>query len=262
MGNAKAEPWKDGTKGRKESSSCRSKEMRWHLTQEELETFPHHQPRDFNHSIYDHFKHPRTSRGADRRPSRHPESPRRGEASKASPRASPSTQQLMTARNNYAAIFKASKNDPDFHQFLAEYERKKTTNRLRVELAAKRPTYTPAVVIFTMTELSKLTSVPETSLNRLLNSNGVNADVRVGSRMAFSKSLADDIRLWTTALQYASTAQRIANYDGNSPIGIGGSGPSPEERARAIDAANRMKARAAEHLSKILSKQSKPKTTK
>jgi hypothetical protein len=165
------------------------------------------------------------------------------------------------ARPNYHAIFEASKNDPAFHRFLAEYEQKKTTSRLKVELAAKRSAATPSVKILTMTELSRKCATPETSLTRLLDRSGVNADVRVGNRMAFSKSLADDIQLWTSALKCASTAQQVANYDGTSPIGFGGDGPGTDERARLQDAADRLKIRAEEHLSIILSKQSsKPKT--
>ncbi|MCE9543636.1 MAG: hypothetical protein K8R38_09020 [Verrucomicrobia bacterium] len=153
----------------------------------------------------------------------------------------------MKPLHDYKAIFEASKSYPAFHRKVMQ---------LASKPRPKATPYVPPVVIFTNQELAKKCQLAETSFNRLLDRNGVRPDIRIGSRMAFSKPLGDSIGLWVNALQCASTAQHAANYDGTSSIGFGGEGLKPEDKERALVAAERLKIRASVHLSKIISKQS------
>jgi len=155
----------------------------------------------------------------------------------------------MKPLHDYKAIFEASKVYPAFQKKV-------------MELASKpRPRdtpYVPPLVVFTNQELAKKCGLPETSFNRLLDRNGVKADIRVGSRMAFSKPLADQIQLWSNAVICSTSALQISRYDGTSAIGYGGEGVTPEQAANFQAVSQRLAERAAEHLAKIISRQSTP----
>jgi len=140
-------------------------------------------------------------------------------------------------------------------------EKRIATYLAKPKAPAKAPAKAAPVQFSTISQLAKECETPETSFYRLLDRHGIKPDVRVGSRLAFSKALSDDIYLWSHSIKCARIAVACAEYDGTSPIGTGGSGLNPVEKAHALDVAKKLQARADARLAKILSRNSpKPKT--
>ena len=113
----------------------------------------------------------------------------------------------------------------------------------------------PRIVGVTTADLAKQCQVPETSLVRTLRRVGINPDIRVGLRTAYSKPLADAITSWATSMICANTARIVAEDDRM----LGCQGPKAEARARAAEAALTFQSHANEKLARILRRQTNPK---
>ena len=135
-------------------------------------------------------------------------------------------------------LFEANKNDPEFQRAVMAYK----------PSPVHRATPAPRIVGVTTAELAKMCQVPETSLVRTLRRVGINPDIRVGLRTAYSKPLAEEIASWASSMLCANTARTVAEDDRM----FGCQGPPPDVRARAATSALTFQRNADAKLARIL----------
>ena len=139
--------------------------------------------------------------------------------------------------------------------YLIEMDRKKGTVKPQAS-----PSSSFAARALNLGELAALCNCPETSLSRLLVKHGVLADIRIGSRVAFSSTRANDISSWYHALQHARTALSVIDGYETNPLGTG-SPLSEKKQAPLLACARHFETAAAAKLAKLLNSQKpNPKT--
>jgi hypothetical protein len=110
---------------------------------------------------------------------------------------------------NKSALIQLARSVQKDPQMLAKIE--KLHAGIKTDLRKRNTPSRRVIEALTHEDLSKLTETTPTTLGRFLSKHGIVGDVRVGSRLAFSKQLAEKIREAVFFSRLALTATHCAH---------------------------------------------------